>query len=61
MLDAYLTLGHLKTVTDLMYIETENTVVVVRKRGYKGAVIDINETASPSEAMDIVIHHLAVY
>ena len=61
MLDAYLALEHLRTVKDLEFIESENVIVVTRTRGHRGTIIDVSETASPSEAFDIVIHHMAVY
>ena len=61
ILDFYLSMGHLRTVTDMEYIETEGVIVVSRTEGHRGAVIDVNRAHTIGEAMEIVIHHVAVY
>lgn len=60
-IDNYLLCTKLRTVTDLIFIPQENRVVVRRKMGRRGTVIDVSGAASPSEVVDIVRFHPAVY
>lgn len=60
-IDRFLLGARLKTVTDLIFIPQENAVVVRRKKGRRGVVIDVSNAATPSEVIDIISHHATVY
>ena len=60
-LNAFLEMGHLKTVYSLKFIPEENKVVVKRTRGKCGVTIDVSGAACPSEIIDTLVHHSAVY
>lgn len=60
-IDSFLRTHILRTVQDIVYIPQDEQVVVLRKMGYRNATIDISGAASPSEAMEMISGHLAVY
>lgn len=60
-LNRFLALGHLRTVTDITFIPSENIVVVKRTKGRCGVTIDVSDAACPSEIIDTLVHHSAVY
>ena len=60
-IDDFLTKNRLRTVTDMIYMPTDETVVVMRKMGYRNIMIDVSGAASPSEAIEVVANCSAVY
>ena len=60
-LNRFLALGHLKTVTDITFIPSENKVVVRRTKGRCGVTIDVSSACAPAEIIDILNYHQAVY
>lgn len=60
-IDAFLTTNKLRTVSDIQYYPQDGEAVVLRKRGYRNVNIDVSDTASPSEALERIIQHAAVY
>ena len=60
-IDNFLEATQLKTVTDMVFVPQDDEVVVLRSIGHRNVNIDVSYAASPSEVVDIVSHHVAVY
>lgn len=60
-IDRFLLRRPLRTVTDAIYIHEDEAVVVLRKQGHRNVSIDVSQAASPSEVVEMVSNHLAVY
>ena len=60
-IDNFLEATQLRTVTDMIFIPQDGEVVVLRRLGHRNVNIDVSGAASPSEVVDIVSRHLAVY
>ena len=61
VIDDYIRSHTLRTVEDILYIPQDGVAVIIRRRGYRNVSVDVNETASPSEALEKIVSHVAVY
>ena len=60
-IDNYIRCHTLRTVKDIIFIKQEDAVVIVRKTGYKGVCIDVSSATTPSQVVERVANHVAVY
>lgn len=62
-IDRFLITAHLKSVSDIIYFQSEEIVKVLRdsSKGRKNFDIDVSTAASPLEVVEIIRCHSAVY
>lgn len=60
-IDRFLLRARLKTVVDAIYYKDDEIVVVLRKAGHRNVSVDVSQAASPSEVVETIASHLAVY